>query len=79
MDGNQTRSATDRILAMSGGRGSSSQPDFSVIGYAIYQIFRQYPPGFSNDSTSCGGKRNETMGESEWGVLESLHARSFSE
>jgi hypothetical protein len=39
-DGNQTRSATDRLLAMPGGRWIVIAVGLSVIAYAIYQIFR---------------------------------------
>jgi Domain of Unknown Function (DUF1206) len=39
-DGNQTRSATDRLLAMPGGRWIVIAIGLGVIAYAIYQIFR---------------------------------------
>jgi len=39
-DGNQTRSATDRLLAMRGGRWMVIAAGLGVIAYAIYQIFR---------------------------------------
>jgi hypothetical protein len=38
--GDQTRSATDRILAMPGGRWIVIAAGLGVLGYAVYQIFR---------------------------------------
>jgi Domain of Unknown Function (DUF1206) len=38
--GNQTRSATDRVLGMPGGRWIVIAAGLGVIAYAIYQIFR---------------------------------------
>jgi len=39
-DANQTRSATDRLLAMPGGRWMVIAVGLGVIAYAVYQIFR---------------------------------------
>jgi hypothetical protein len=39
-DGNQARSATDRVLAMPGGRWIVIAIGLGVIAYAIYQFFR---------------------------------------
>ncbi|MGH7650551.1 MAG: DUF1206 domain-containing protein [Gemmatimonadaceae bacterium] len=39
-DSNQTRSATDRVLAMPGGRWIVIAVGLGVIAYAIYQIYR---------------------------------------
>lgn len=39
-DGNQTRTAIDRLLAMPGGRWIVIATGLGVIGYAIYQVFR---------------------------------------
>jgi hypothetical protein len=57
-DGNQTRSATDRVLAMPGGRWIVIAIGLGVIAYAIYQIFRAVSRKFLKrlDLSSAGSE-----------------------
>ncbi|HET9775932.1 MAG TPA: DUF1206 domain-containing protein, partial [Gemmatimonadaceae bacterium] len=57
-DGNQTRSATDRVLGMPGGRWIVIAIGLGVIAYAIYQIFRAVSRKFLKrlDLSSAGSE-----------------------
>jgi hypothetical protein len=57
-DGNQTRSGTDRLLAMPGGRWIVIAVGLGVIGYAVYQIFRAVSARFLKrlDLSSAGSE-----------------------
>lgn len=57
-DGNQTRSATDRLLAMPGGRWMVIAVGLGVIGYAVYQLFRAASDKFLKrlDLSSAGSE-----------------------
>jgi hypothetical protein len=57
-DGNQTRDAADRLLAMPGGRWIVMAAGLGVIAYAIYQIYRAASARFLKrlDLSSAGSQ-----------------------